>query len=91
MVKKFNLSADGMMVEHLTPNHTIEGLNPASGTCRLGGRKWQIVQMNADGLMVEYLTHNPEIKALKPITGTGKYKMAKYLGKYQLKNIRTHT
>jgi hypothetical protein len=47
--------------------------------------------MNADGLMVEYLTHNPEIKALKPITGTGKYKMAKCLGKYQLKNIRTHT
>jgi hypothetical protein len=85
------LSADGMMVEHLTPNTEIEGLNSASGTCGLGGRKWQIVQMNADGLMVEYLTHNPEIKALKPITGTGKYKMAKCLGKYQLKNIRTHT
>jgi len=28
--EKFDLS-DGMMVEHLTPNLTIEGLNPASG------------------------------------------------------------
>jgi hypothetical protein len=85
------MNADGMMVEHLTPNPEIEGLNPASGTCGLGGRKWQIVQMNADGMMVEYLTHNHEIKGLKPTTGTKKFKMAKCSGEYQLNNVRTHT
>ncbi len=89
--EKFDLSADGMMVEHLTPNPEIEGWNPVSGTCRLGGRKWQIVQMNADEMMVEHLPHNPEIKGLKQTTCTKKYKMAKCSGEYQLNNVRTHT
>ena len=40
--EKFDLSADGMMVEHLTPNLTIEGLNPASGVWGLVGREWAV-------------------------------------------------